>query len=125
MVNKVILIGRINGQLLTRQTNNGTSITTMQISVDRSYIKQGIPTIDTSIFDCDLWGTLIEEAGKIPSGSLVCMEGRARCVRSPNIKTGGEYAFVSIVVEKITKIEETKVNREEIFQQGISDDLPF
>ena len=41
MLNTVILMGRITQNLELKQTQNGTSVLSFNVAVDRGYVKQG------------------------------------------------------------------------------------
>lgn len=137
MYNKVILIGYLNHPITIKQINQNLTLGTITLTVERAYVKQGLPITEVSLIDCDLWGKQIEEANKFAPGSMIIVEGRIRSRRVPNLSTGKESVFISITVEKLSnmneeeqqQVETSKVNIESNqFAQNVmdsQDELPF
>jgi single-stranded DNA-binding protein len=135
MYNKVILIGTITNPVVTKQINPNLQMGTLQLTTERTYPKQGVPFTETTIIDCDLWGKQIEEANKFDLGSTIIIEGRLRCTRKPNLKSGGEIAFLAVTVERIQGLNEQDIVEQATNNQGLDrfkqttvdlpGDLPF
>lgn len=54
MLNTVILMGRITQDLELKQTQNGTSVLSFNVAVDRGYVKQGEER-QTDFITCVAW----------------------------------------------------------------------
>ena len=75
MLNKVIMMGRLTAEPELRQTQNGTSVSSFSLAVERSYARNG--ERETDFFNVVAWQARAEFVVKyFRKGQLICVEGR-------------------------------------------------
>ncbi len=125
MLNRITMQGRlvVNPELKT--TNNGVSVTSFRIAVDRSYVKQGEDR-QTDFFDIVAWrGTAEFICRNFQKGSLIVIDGQLQ-TRQYQAKDGTNRTAVEIVVDNAffcgKKQEETQPQNCDVYAD---DDIPF
>ena len=89
MLNTVILMGRITQDLELKQTQNGTSVLSFNVAVDRGYVKQGEER-QTDFITCVAWRQTAEFISKYFSkGRMIALEGNLR-TRTYDDKNGSK-----------------------------------
>lgn len=90
MLNTVILMGRITQDLELKQTQNGTSVLSFNVAVDRGYVKQGEER-QTDFITCVAWRQTAEFISKYFSkGRMIALEGNLR-TRTYDDKNGSKH----------------------------------
>lgn len=127
-MNKMILCGRIVRDFDLKQTNNGKSVCTMTIAVDRSFGD------GADFFDCTAWGKTAETAAKyLSKGRKVLLEGAMQS-RKYKGKDGNERTAWEVQVDKMhfvdscgKKQSESKPEQqfEEVDEDSLGGELPF
>ena len=97
MYNKAILIGRLTADPELRQTQNGTSVTSFTLAVDRAYAQNG--ERKTDFINCVAWRNTAEFIAKYFSkGRLLGIDGSIQ-TRSYEDKNGNKRTAVEVVVD--------------------------
>ena len=95
-MNKVILIGRLANDPDERSTNNGTTVTSYRLAVNRQFKKEGQP--DADFLNCVAWGKSGEFAAKyLRKGMRIAVEGRIQT--GSYEKDGVKHYTTDIIVE--------------------------
>ena len=99
-INRVFLIGRLTKDPELRYTQGGTSIASLSIANNRTYMAGSEKKEDVSFFNCIAWGKLGETISKyVKKGDKIAIEGRLQ-QRSWE-KDGQKRSTVEIVVENV------------------------
>jgi len=124
-MNKMILCGRIVRDFDLKQTNNGKSVCTMTIAVDRSFGE------GADFFDCTCWGKTAETAAKyLCKGRSVLIEGAMQS-RKYKGKDGADKIAWEVQVDRLHFVDSgngkkqsgaTEQTMEEVEDDGT---LPF
>ena len=76
MLNCSVIMGRLSAEPEVKQTPKGTSVITMQVAVQRSYVKKDEER-KTDWIDCVVWGKTAEFVSKhFHKGSLIALQGK-------------------------------------------------
>lgn len=132
MLNRIILMGRLVANPELKTTNNGVSVTSFRIAVDRSYVKQGEER-QADFFDVVAWRTTAEFVCKnFSKGSLIAVDGQLQS-RQYQAKDGSNRTAIEVVADNISFTGERKETQS--FEQykpekysvdiPVEDDLPF
>ncbi|GHU93072.1 single-stranded DNA-binding protein [Clostridia bacterium] len=106
MLNHAILMGRLTRDPELRRTQNGTSVTSFSLAVDRPKPKEG--ESHTDFIDVVAWRTTAEFAEKyFRKGQLVAVEGRIQ-VRPYKDKEGNNRKAVEVVADRVHFAESKK-----------------
>lgn len=97
----VVVMGNLTRDPETRTTQNGNSVTSFGVAVNRSYRSNaGQDVEEVSFFDCTAWGRTGETIAKwLHKGSGILVSGRLRQHSWDDQKTGQKRSNVEIVVE--------------------------
>ena len=97
-VNKVILIGRLGGDVEMRSTAGGTSVANFSLATSETYAKDGQKQEKTEWHRIILWGKTAEVAAKyLRKGSKVFIEGKLQ-TRSWEDQASGQKKFTTEIV---------------------------
>lgn len=118
MINQVILVGRLVDNPVLYETENGKTVTTITLAVNRSF-KNSNGTYDTDFIRCTLWQGLAQSTSEFcEKGSTIGIKGRlaSRSVKIDHLpddeKTPIETPFtlkmMEVIAEKITFISPKK-----------------
>ena len=105
MINRAVLTGRLTKDAELRTTQNGLSVATFTLAVNRQYSKaKG----DADFINCVIWRKAAENFCNFTSkGSLVGIDGRIQ-TRSYENKSGQKVYLTEIVVESFSLLESKK-----------------
>ena len=123
-MNKVILVGRITGDLELKETQNGKSFCRLTLAVDRMKKEDGADFIS-----CIAWGKTAEIMTKyLVKGSRIGIVGRIQT--GSYDKDGRKIYTTDVVVSDLEfldskKKEETSEEYVEVPDNINDDDLPF
>ena len=107
MLNTVILMGRITQDLELKQTQNGTSVLSFNVAVDRGYVKQGEER-QTDFITCVAWRQTAEFISKYFSkGRMIALEGNLR-TRTYDDKNGSKHYVTEVYVSSASFTGEPK-----------------
>lgn len=101
MENQVVLVGRLVGNPIVEENENGKKVCNITLAVPRSYRNaEGI--YDTDFIKCTLWNVIAENTAEYcKKGDLVGVRGRLET--SVYEKENGEkYRITSVVAEKVS-----------------------
>lgn len=146
MINKVVLVGRITRDPELRKTQNGTSVLSFTVAINRRFTSQDA-TAD--FINCVAWNKTAEFMSQyVRKGALLGVEGRIQ-TRNYEDNTGKRVYVTEVVAEQVQLLEskatsETRQSQpsdfgetayfadenqfEEDFETSLdisSDDLPF
>lgn len=139
--NKVILIGRLTADVEMRQTNNGTSVASFTLAVNKPYNKENDHP-EADFIDCVAWKTTAEFISKyFEKGSKFAVCGRLQ-TRTYEDKEGKKRKVTEVVVDEVDFVEkksesssdqsdQTKISKKSKATQVSvevdeeSDELPF
>lgn len=97
MINMVALMGRLTYEPELRSTNNGLSVLSFQIAVDRNYQSQGQER-QADFIDCVAWRQTAEFISRFfHKGSMIAIEGSIQ-TRNYTDKNGNNRKAVEVVV---------------------------
>ena len=127
-MNKVILIGNLSKPPELRTTNNGTSVCTFSIAVNRKYKAQDGSQI-TDYFGIVVWRQLAELCGKyLAKGRKVGIIGELQ-TRSYKAKDGTNRYVTEVVASEVEFLTPKGAVQEIVDAEGFTDvddsDLPF
>ena len=105
MINRAVLTGRLTKDAELRTTQNGLSVATFTLAVNRQYSKaKG----DADFINCVIWRKAAENFCNFTSkGSLVGIDGRIQ-TRSYENKSGQKVYVTEIVVDSFSLLESKK-----------------
>lgn len=136
MLNKAILMGRLVADPELRQTQNGISVTSFAIAIDRSYSKDREK--QTDFIDIVAWRRTAEfVCNYFSKGKMIIVDGAIQ-TRLYEDKHGNKRKAVEVVADNVQFGESKKdaqayeappqaAQTQQDFEQmpGDSDDLPF
>ena len=100
MLNDVVIMGRLTRDPELRRTQNGTSVASFTLAVDRDYKPDGGER-ECDFFDCVAWRGTGEFVSKYFSkGHMAIVSGRLQ-TRSWTDKDGGKRKSVEIVADNV------------------------
>ena len=100
MLNDVVIMGRLTRDPELRRTQNGTSVASFTLAVERDYKPDGGER-ECDFFDCVAWRGTGEYVSKYYSkGRMAIVSGRLQ-TRSWTDKDGGKRKSVEIVVDNV------------------------
>lgn len=131
MINKAILIGRLTKDLEIRLLDNGNTVTSFTLAVDRTF-KSRDGEKSTDFIPIVAWGKTAELCGEyLSKGSLVGISGRIQ-VRSYNANDGSRRYVTEVVAEEVNFLTpkkeqdtEPKVPMDGFNEMDDYDDMPF
>lgn len=129
MLNHVILQGRLTKDPELRQTQNGVSVTTFTLAVERDFKSNGQK--ETDFINCSAWRQTAEFLSRyFGKGRMVLLDGRIE-VRSYQDKEGNKRTLWNVVADRVyfgdSKPSEgaNSITRDEpVIQDGLDGDLP-
>lgn len=102
--NKIILIGRLTADIELKQTNNGTSVTSFALAVQKPYNKENDHP-EADFIDCVAWKTTAEFISKyFEKGSKLAVCGRLQ-TRTYEDKEGKKRKVTEVVVDEVDFVE--------------------
>jgi len=108
-LNKVILGGRLTSLPELKKTNNGTSVTTFTIAVNRKYAKDQSEQ-QTDFINCQAWRNTAEFICKyFQKGSSICVTGAIQ-TRSWTDNNGNKRYATEVVVEEANFVDSKSDN---------------
>lgn len=101
MINNATLMGRLTADPVLRTTNNGTSVTSFSIAVDRKYTPTGQER-QTDFIDCVAWRSTAEFINRyFNKGSMIALEGEIQ-TRTWEDNNGNKRKAVEVVVSNVS-----------------------
>ena len=99
MLNHVILQGRLTKDPKLRQTQNGVSVTTFTLAVERGFKSNGQK--ETDFINCSAWRQTAEFLSRyFGKGRMVLLEGRIE-VRAYQDKEGNKRTAWDVVADRV------------------------
>lgn len=115
MINKVVLIGRLTKDPELRTTQNGKSVCSFTLAVNRKIQQQGQP--DADFISCVAWGKSADNMTTyLHKGSLIGVEGRIQTRSYDNQQ--GQRVYVTEVQCESVQFLEPRRSAEEQNQQS-------
>lgn len=106
MVNSVMLVGRLAGDIEVKELENGTKVTNVPLAVNRTF-KNANGVYETDFYNCILWEGLAQNAAEYcKKGDTVGIRGRLQTDSWE--KDGVKHSGVQIIVEKLTFLSARK-----------------
>ncbi len=128
-MNQVILIGRMTKDPELRRTNNGESVTSFTLAVNRGY--QSADGVEADFISCIVWGKRAENVEKYCSkGSQVAVNGNIR-TRSYDNQQGQKIYVTEVICNNVeflnTKKEQTNenVSQNNFYNAKVVENDPF
>ena len=126
MLNRIVLIGRLNRDPEMRYTSYGIAVTSFTLAVQRNYAnQQGEREVD--FINIVTWRKLAETcAHHLNKGRLVAVEGRLQISRSE--KDGRTYINPEVVANEVRFLDwakEQNQGQEPMYDFGDDFDVPF
>jgi len=107
MLNRVILMGRITRDLELKQTQNGVSVLSFSIAVDRSFVKQGEER-QTDFINCVAWRQQAEFISRyFGKGRMIAIEGQIR-TRTYEDNNNNKRTATEVYVDSVSFTGEPK-----------------
>jgi single-strand DNA-binding protein len=108
MLNQLILVGRLTSDPELRQTEEGRSVTTIRLAVQRPFKSGDSNEYETDFFNCTLWSGIAEATvDYCKKGSIVGIKARI-AQKDFLIDNKKVLSYPEIIVEKITFISNTR-----------------
>lgn len=109
MLNLCVLLGRLTADPEVRSTQNGKTVVTFTIAVDRGFVKQGEER-QSDFINCVAW----EKAGQFIAsyfgkGRMIAVEGRLQ-TRTYDDKNGTKHYVTEVIVNQASFTGEAKKN---------------
>ena len=107
-LNKVILVGRMTADPELKQTQNGTSVTSFTVAVNRKYQKDTEQTAD--FINCVAWKQTAEFlANHFHKGSSVCVVGSIQ-TRSFTTQNGEKRYATEVIADEVRFVDSKSDN---------------
>ena len=104
MLNQVILVGRLVYDPELRKLDDGTSVTTIVLAVQRGYKSAQSGEYDTDFLRCTLWRGIAENTVQYcKKGSTVGVKARLQ-QKNHECTDGKSFNYPEIIADKITFI---------------------
>ena len=101
MVNCAILMGRLTKDPELRTTQNGTSVTSFTVAVDREYVRQGEER-QTDFINVVAWRQTAEFVSRyFKKGSMIAVQGSIQ-TRNYEDKNGNKRTAVEVIADKVS-----------------------
>lgn len=131
MTNRVVLIGRLTADPVIRTTQNGVSVASFNIAVDRKFKNQSGEK-ETDFIPIVAWRGLADNCGRyLSKGKMAAVDGRLQ-VRSYEDKDGNRRTIAEVIAETIEflspkdSVESTpNEGYGELEEMEPLDDIPF
>lgn len=128
--NKIILIGRLSCDVLTKEVGQGYSLATTTLVMNRVAIVKGEKREETCFIDIEAWGKNAEFLSNYFSkGSAILIEGRLKQDKWVDKDSGKNRSVHKILVERIQfceqKEEGSQQPRKSQASQKKVDSIPF
>lgn len=108
MLNQLILVGRLVQDPELRQTEEGKSVTSIRLAVQRPFKSGETNEYETDFFSCTLWSGIAEATvDYCKKGSIVGLKARLS-QRDYMVEGKKVFSYPEIIVEKITFISNNK-----------------
>lgn len=107
MLNQVVLIGRLAGEIEIKETENGKKFVTLTLAVPRSF-KNADGEYDTDFLDIIMWDMIAENTVEYcRKGDLIGIKGRLQALIS-EADDGSKRKIAEVVAEKVTFLSSEK-----------------
>jgi len=104
MVNQVVLVGRLVYDPELNQTENGKSVTTITLALQRSFKDAESGTYEADFIRCTLWSNIAENTVQYcKKGSTVGIKGRLTH-KNFQYDEDKSFAYPEVVAEKVSFI---------------------
>ena len=101
MVNCAILMGRLTKDPELRTTQNGTSVTSFAVAVDREYVRQGEER-QTDFINVVAWRQTAEFVSRyFRKGSMIAVQGSIQ-TRNYEDRNGNKRTAVEVIADKVS-----------------------
>ena len=119
MLNHVILQGRLTKDPELRQTQNGVSVTTFTLAVERDFKSNGQK--ETDFINCSAWRQTAEFLARyFGKGRMVILEGRIE-VRPYQDKDGNKRTAWDVVADRVYFGDSKRESTEDYTRQVLPD----
>lgn len=99
MINNVVLMGRLVATPELRQTQNGISVTSFSLAVERSYARQGEQR-QTDFINCVAWRNTADFISRyFQKGSMIAVTGSIQ-TRNYEDKNGNKRTAFEVIVDQ-------------------------
>lgn len=106
MINRTILVGRITKDPALRKTQNGTSVVSFVLAVNRKVKKEGQP--DADFINCVAWNKTADfMAQYVKKGALLGLESRIQ-TRNYDDRDGKRVYVTEVVADRVQLLESKK-----------------
>lgn len=108
MLNQVVLVGRLTGDPELRKTEEGKTVTTITLAIQRSFKSSQTNEYETDFIRCTLWQGIAEATvSYCKKGSIVGV--KARLQQRDFIQNDQKlFSYPEVIVEKISFISNQK-----------------
>ena len=104
MLNCAIIMGRLTADPELRTTNNGTSVTSFTVAVDRSFVRPGEER-QADFINVVAWRQSAEFVSRyFHKGSMIAVQGSIQ-TRSYEDKNGNKRTAIEVVVASVTFLD--------------------
>ena len=125
MLNRIVLIGRLTKDVDLRSTQNGASVATFTLAVDRAFSKDK----ETDFIPVVVWRAQAESCAKyLSKGKLSAVDGRLQ-IRTYEANDGSKRTIAEVVADAVRflspKGEQMEARNNEVEETIPLDELPF
>lgn len=108
MINRVVLVGRLTRNVELRKTQNGKSVASFTVALDRGFDGE-----QADFVNCVAWEKTAEfMATYLGKGSLIALDGRLQS-RSYENKEGKNVYVLEVVADNLKSLERKKESHED------------
>ncbi len=108
MLNQTILVGRLTHDPELRKSEEGRSVTTIRVAVQRSFKSGETNEYETDFFSCTLWSGIAEATvDYCKKGSIIGIKARL-AQKDYSVEGQKHFSYPEIIVEKISFISNGK-----------------
>lgn len=104
MINKVILVGKLQDDATSKQTTNNQQMTRFTVRTSEAFKKNGETVYDNQYHNCKLFGDWVIKANlleRLVKGTEVYVEGKLSTYTYEDPKTNTTKHLVEIIVETL------------------------
>ncbi len=108
MLNQVILVGRLTHDPELRKLEDGKSVTTIRLAVQRPFKSGETNEYETDFFSCTLWSGIAEATvDYCKKGSIIGIKARL-AQKELILENQKRFSYPEIIVERISFISNDK-----------------
>ena len=111
MMNQIVLVGRLVGDVEVKELESGKRVANAVLAVPRSF-KNENGEYDTDFIDIVIWNSIADNTAEYcRKGDIIGIKGRLE-TNNYETENGGKRKSTQVVAERVTFLSSRKVNEE-------------